>query len=209
MERIGTFYGPLLTTMSHKRLDLHSQRLEESDGTNHISHVLPQGTQSSSHQVVLRYRVFATKRAFSGLPCFLRLMPINAMEHLQTSWFVFDRSHDIVCYVLICHGRPDDVLTQPVGCRPYPRGSNLNRSKTFPNRGWHNATSTPNENRCTHHSVATHDGNHLLDNTMHCTDTKTTEQRQPFTSGGEAAFVGYRKPVALMASLLPCKNSSV
>ena len=59
--------------------------------------------------------------------------------------------------------------------------------------------------------VATHDGNHLLDNTMHCTDTKTTEQRQPFTSGGEAAFVGYRMPVALMAvsgvRLLICESS--
>ena len=49
---------------------------------------------------------------------------------------------------------------------------------------------------------------HMI-NTIHCTDTKTTEQRQPFTSGGEAAFVGYRKPVALMASLLPCRISSV
>ena len=44
---------------------------------------------------------------------------------------------------------------------------------------------------------------------MHCTDTKTTEQRQPITSGGEAAFVVYRKPVALMAYLLPSRSSSV
>ena len=75
MERVGMFYGPLLTTMNHKRLDLHSQRLEESDCTDHVSHVPPQGTQSSSPPVVLRYRVFATKRAFSGLRCFLRLLP--------------------------------------------------------------------------------------------------------------------------------------
>ena len=56
---------------------------------------------------------------------------------------------------------------------------------------------------------------------MHCTNTKTTLRRRPFASGGEAACVGnhkhmsfaghssMQKTAALMASLLPCRNSSV
>ena len=118
--------------MSHKRLDLRSQRLEESDCTDHISHVLPQSAQSSSGSSVL---CVCDHTLFLRPPLLLAsvtFMPINAIEFLQTSWFVHEKSHDIVCYVLTCHGRPDDVMTQPVGCRPYPRGGNLNRSKTTP-----------------------------------------------------------------------------
>ena len=127
------FYGPLLTTMSHKRLALHSQRPEESDCTDHISHVLPQGVVKSSSGSSVSCVCDQTR--FLRPPLLLApvtFMPINAIEYLQTSWFVFEKSHDTVCYVLICHGRPHDVLTQPVGCRPYPRGGNLNRSKTTP-----------------------------------------------------------------------------
>ena len=35
-------------------------------------------------------------------------------DRISSSGFVFDRSHEIACHVLICKDRPDDVLTQLV-----------------------------------------------------------------------------------------------
>ena len=121
MELVGMF------SMSHERLDLRSQWLEESDCIAHISHVHPD-RNVPIRQVIKCLRFLGPLLLLAPV----NLMPSNAIEFLQTSGFVFDRSHEIVCYVLMCHGRSGDVLTQLEKCRPYPCGGNLHVATPVP-----------------------------------------------------------------------------